>query len=215
MTIFQKHIEQVGFTYAVTNETSGSVRCEKCQSDLAVTDWTDDIEDFYLKTAKETVLEKTSKHYTWLAKLIIALVGILLLTIVSAFIFSDEIKAHNAAKKLAEENRQDIVLQLGNEIELTYENLYLNAVPGKNQGAGVQWFEVVREAKKTYLLRKIENHHQPNKPAGDQTKSQVNIPGEKLFELKKAKSDSLGFTVVGLNGADGLYYNSEITKVEK
>ncbi|MGB4812091.1 MAG: hypothetical protein WBP13_06375 [Methylophilaceae bacterium] len=210
MTIYQKHIEQVWFTYGVTNKTSGSVRCEKCQSDLAVTDWTDDIEAFYLKTAKETTLEKTSKHYTWLAKLAIALIGVLLLTIVLAFVFNDKIKAHSAARKLAEQNRQDVVLHVGDKIQLSYEHLYMNFHQGQDKGKGVTSFEVVKETKKTYLLDKIKSENELSDVKA------VNASGLKqLFELKKAKTGDFGFTVVGLNGAEGLYTEGEITKVRE
>ena len=211
LTVYQKHVDVVWALHTVTHQTTGSVYCEKCQSDIAVTSWTDDMEAFYLKTAKESLLEKASKTYTWFGKLCIGFTALLLLLIAAAGIFNDEIKEMNAARKLARENQQDIVLQVGNKIELNYDALYTNAKPGITQGSGVQWFEVAKETKKAYWLHKIKYDEQTHQVIA----VEKNASGETFYELKKAKTGDLGFTVAGLNGAEGLYYKSEVTQVVK
>jgi len=211
LTVYQKHIEHVWVSYAVTAITTGSVRCELCHADLKATDWTDDIETFYLKTAKEAKLEKTYRRITWFGKFSIFFTATVILLVVLAVVFKDEIKAHNAARKLAEENRQDIALQVGNKIEIRYENLYMTFHQGQDKGPGVERFEVVEETKKAYRLRKITADTQANAGAT----ADKNIKKDEIFEMKKAKLGDLGFSVVGLNGAEGLYYKVEVSKVEK
>ncbi len=211
LTVYQKHVDIVWASHTVTNQTTGSVYCEKCQSDIAVTSWTDDIEAFYLKTAKETPLEKASRTFTWFGQLCIGFTALLLFAIAAAVVFNDEIKQMNAARKLARENQQDIVLQLGNKIEVNYGALYLNAQPGVSKGSGEQWFEVVKETKKSYWLHKIKYDEQ----AHQVLEVEKNANGEAFYEIKKAKLENIGFSVVGLNGADGLYYKSEVTQVVK
>jgi hypothetical protein len=211
LTVYQKHIQHVGFSYQVTAITTGSVRCELCHTDLKATDWTDDIEAFYLKTAKEAKLEKTYRRFTWFGKFSILFTVAAILLVVLAFVFNDEIKAHNAARKLADENRQDVVLQAGDKVELRYENLYMTFHQGQDKGPGVQWFEVVSETKKAYKLRKITDETQ----ADNHAYADKNLKKDEVFEMKKAKQGDLGFSVVGLNGAEGLYYKVEVSKVEK
>lgn len=211
LTVYQKHVDVVWAVHTVTNQTTGSVYCEKCQSDIAVTRWSDDMEAFYLKIAQETPLEKVSKKFTWFGKFCIGFSVLLILFIAAAGIFNDEIKKMNAARKLARENQQDIVLQVGNKIELNYDALYTNAKPGVSQGSGVQWFEVAKETKKSYWLHKIKYDEQKHQVL----EVEKSANGEAFYEIKKAKTGDLGFTVGGLNGAEGLYYKSEVTQVIK
>jgi len=80
ITIYQKHID-TGWIYNVTNKLSGTAYCTSCNTEIPNVQWTPEIESAFEKLKAEAYVEKPSKKFSLIYKLLLVFIALMVLGI--------------------------------------------------------------------------------------------------------------------------------------